>query len=94
LQFGHALILLPFIIDQPLNARYLVEKGSGVEIKRGEDGSFTRDGVAKALKLAMVSAEGKSLREKAGEAAAIFGNQKLHQDYYTGKFVDFLKKKK
>jgi hypothetical protein len=42
----------------------------------------------------MVSAEGKSLREKAGEAAAIFGNQKLHQDYYTGKFVDFLKKKK
>jgi hypothetical protein len=75
-----------------LNARYLVEKGSGVEIKRGEDGSFTRDGVAKALKLAMVSAEGKSLR--AGEAAAIFGNQKLHQDYYTGKFVDFLKKKK
>jgi hypothetical protein len=94
LQFGHTLIFLPFIIDQPLNARYLVEKGSGVEIKRGEDGSFTRDGVAKALKLAMVSAEGKSLREKAGEAAAIFGNQKLHQDYYIGQFVDFLKKKR
>jgi UDP:flavonoid glycosyltransferase YjiC (YdhE family) len=94
LQFGHTLILLPFIIDQPLNARYLVEKGLGVEVRRGEDGSFTRDGVAKALKLAMVSEEGKGLREKASEAAAIFGNQKLHQDYYIGKFVDFLKKKK
>jgi hypothetical protein len=34
------------------------------------------------------------LREKAGEAAAIFGNQKLHQDYYIGQFVDFLKKKR
>jgi hypothetical protein len=42
----------------------------------------------------MVSAEGKGLREKASEAAAIFGNQKLHRDYYIGKFVDFLKKKK
>ncbi|KAJ6344102.1 hypothetical protein OIU76_005768 [Salix suchowensis] len=94
LQFGHTLILLPFIIDQPLNARYVVEKGLGVEIERGEDGSFTRDGVEKALKLAMVSVEGKSLREKASEAGVIFGNLKLHQDYYIGKFVDFLKEEK
>ncbi|KAJ6722989.1 GLYCOSYLTRANSFERASE [Salix koriyanagi] len=76
------------------DGRYLVEKGLGVEIERGEDGSFTRDGVEKALKLAMVSVEGKSLREKASEAGVIFGNLKLHQDYYIGKFVDFLKKKK
>ncbi|KAJ6328689.1 hypothetical protein OIU77_010386 [Salix suchowensis] len=94
LQFGHTLILLPFIIDQPLNARYVVEKGLGVEIEREEDGSFTRDGVEKALKLAMVSVEGKSQREKASEAGAIFGNLKLHQDYYIGKFVDFLKEEK
>ncbi|KAJ6722990.1 UDP-GLYCOSYLTRANSFERASE 91A1-LIKE [Salix koriyanagi] len=71
-----------------------VEKGLGVEIEKGEDGSFTRDGVEKALKLAMVSVEGKSMREKASEAAALFGNLKLHQDFYIGKFVDFLKKKK
>ncbi|KAF9686378.1 hypothetical protein SADUNF_Sadunf03G0152400 [Salix dunnii] len=75
------------------DGRYLVEKGLGVEIERGEDGSFTRDGVDKALKLAMVSAEGKSLREKASEAAALFGDLKLHQDYYIGNFVDFLKKR-
>ncbi|KAJ6722992.1 GLYCOSYLTRANSFERASE [Salix koriyanagi] len=66
----------------------------GVEIERGEDGSFTRNGVEKALKLAMVSAAGKSMREKASEAAALFGNLKLHQDYYIGRFVDFLKEKK
>ncbi|KAF2291151.1 hypothetical protein GH714_020389 [Hevea brasiliensis] len=91
LEFGHILILLPFIIDQPLNARYLVEKGLGVEVERNEDGSFSRDGIAKALRLAMVSEEGKEMRARASEAAEIFGNHKLHQEYYIGKFVEFLR---
>ena len=55
LQFGHCLVVLPLIIDQPLNARLLVEKGLAIEIERSEDGSFSRDGIAKALRLAMVS---------------------------------------
>ncbi|WCJ22732.1 UDP-Glycosyltransferase superfamily protein [Euphorbia peplus] len=91
LQFGHCLVLLPFIIDQPLNAKFLVEKGLGVEVERNEeDGSFTRDGISKALRLAMVSREGEMLRARASEAAEIFGNRKLHQDYIA-KLVEFLK---
>ncbi|CAL9007325.1 unnamed protein product [Prunus brigantina] len=48
LQFGHV-VVLTFIIDQPLNARLLVEKDLAVEVKRKEDGSFCRDDIAKPL---------------------------------------------
>ena len=91
LQFGHCLVVLPFIIDQGLNARLLVEKGLAVEIERGEDGSFRREDISKSLRLAMVSQEGEKLRMRAREAAAIFGDQKLHHDHYIGGFVEYLK---
>ncbi|KAG6776926.1 hypothetical protein POTOM_016717 [Populus tomentosa] len=41
-QFGHCLVVLPFTIDQPLNARLLVEKDLAVEADRNGDGSFSR----------------------------------------------------
>lgn len=91
LQFGHNLVVLPFIIDQPLNARFLVEKGLAIEVKMTEDGSFTRNEIAKSLRQAMVLEEGKKLRINTGEAAAIVGNLKLHQDHYIAAFVQFLK---
>ena len=91
LQFGHCLIVLPIIIDQGLNARLLVEKGLAVEVERREDGSFSREDIAKSLRLATVSEEGEKLRIHAREAAAIFGDPKLHQDHYIGGFVKYLK---
>ena len=91
LQFGHCLVVLPFIYDQPFNARLLVEKGLGVEIERGEDGSFSRDGIAKAVRLVMVSEEGDKFRARAREAAAIFGDENLHNVCYIGQFVEYLK---
>ncbi|KAI9181602.1 hypothetical protein LWI28_016596 [Acer negundo] len=90
LQFGHCLVVLPLIVDQPLNARILVEKGLAVEVERREDGSFTRDDIAKALRLAMVSEDGEKLRVRAREAAVIFKDRKLHENYF-GKFVEYLK---
>lgn len=42
---------------------------------------FSRDAIAKALILAIVS-KGEKYRENAIEAAAIFGDHELHQDYY------------
>ncbi|XVE77183.1 hypothetical protein DITRI_Ditri13aG0041400 [Diplodiscus trichospermus] len=89
LQFGHCLVVLPFIVDQPLNARFLVEKGLAVEVERSDDGSFSRDGIAKALRLAMVSEEGKSTRVRAKEAAQVFGNRTL-QGIYVDRFVAYL----
>ncbi|KAF5463134.1 hypothetical protein F2P56_019074 [Juglans regia] len=90
LQLGRALIMLPFIADQGLNARLLEEKQIGVEIPRNkEDGSFTRDSVAQTLKLAMKDAKGQIYRDKAKEMTTIIGNMEL-QHRYVDKFVEFL----
>ncbi|KAL2336012.1 hypothetical protein Fmac_010458 [Flemingia macrophylla] len=91
LQFGHSLVVLPFNIDQPLIARFLVEKGLAIEVKRNEDGSFTGNDIATSLRQAMVLEESKKLRINTREAAAIVGNLKLHQDHYIAAFVQFLK---
>ncbi|KAK7349494.1 hypothetical protein VNO77_06906 [Canavalia gladiata] len=91
LQFGLNLIVLPFIFDQPLNARFLVDKGLAIEVKRNEDGSFTRNAIATSLRQAMVLEEGEKLRIKTSEAASIVGDLKLHQDHYIGAFVQFLR---
>ena len=91
LQFGHPLVVLPLVYDQSLNASLLVDKHLAVEVERGKDGSFNRDGIAKALRLAMVSDEGEAFRVRAREAAAIFGDENLHQQHYIGQFVEYLK---
>ncbi|KAL2336011.1 hypothetical protein Fmac_010457 [Flemingia macrophylla] len=91
LQFGHSLVVLPFIADQPLNARFLVDKGLAMEVKKNEDGSFTGNDIATTLRQAMVLEESKKLRIYARKAAAIVGNLKLHQDHYIAAFVQFLK---
>ncbi|XP_007051734.2 PREDICTED: putative UDP-rhamnose:rhamnosyltransferase 1 [Theobroma cacao] len=91
LQFGHCLVVLPLIIDQPLNARLLVEKGLAVEVERSNDGSFTRADIAKALRLAMVSEEGENLRVRAKEVAEVFGNRNLQHNYFN-RFVEYLEK--
>ncbi|KAI3444504.1 hypothetical protein Pfo_001169 [Paulownia fortunei] len=91
MQYGHALVFLPFIIDQPLNARLLVEKDLGIEVERAEDGSFTRNDIANALRKAMVSEEGLGMRARAEKAAhKIFGDHKL-QPNYVEKFAEYLK---
>ncbi|KAI3931940.1 hypothetical protein MKW98_012350, partial [Papaver atlanticum] len=74
--FGHSQILMPMILDQGINARSLVEKGLGFEVERNEDASFTRDAVAKAMRIVMVEPEGQQLREKALQMSkSIFSNQ-------------------
>ncbi|KAL2233857.1 UDP-glycosyltransferase 91C1 [Sesamum indicum] len=89
--YGHCLVLLPFIIAQPLDTRLLVEKGLAVEVERADDGSFTRNDIANALQKAMVSKEGEALRARTKEAAdGIFGNQKLNDDCLK-KFIEYLK---
>ncbi|GKU96781.1 hypothetical protein SLEP1_g9975 [Rubroshorea leprosula] len=91
LQFGHCLVVLPLIIDQPLNARLLVEKGLAIEVERSKDGSFTRYNIAESLRQAMLSEEGQKLRDRAREAASVFGDHKLHQDHYVHELVKYLK---
>ncbi|KAI8020731.1 putative UDP-rhamnose:rhamnosyltransferase 1 [Camellia lanceoleosa] len=93
LQFGHCMVVLPQIIDQPLNARLLVEKGLAIEVKRGDDGSFNGNDIARCLRKAMISEEGDEMRAQVKKAAEIFGDRKLHDEYVAG-FVEYLKTEK
>ncbi|KAI8022911.1 putative UDP-rhamnose:rhamnosyltransferase 1 [Camellia lanceoleosa] len=93
LQFGHCMIVLPLIIDQPLNARLLVEKDLAIEVERGDDGSFNGNDIARCLRKAMISEEGDEMRAQVKKAAEIFGDRKLHDEYVAG-FVEYLKTEK
>ncbi|MFS8009990.1 putative soyasaponin III rhamnosyltransferase [Helianthus anomalus] len=51
LMFSHPLVMLPFVVEQGLNARILVDKQVGIEIPRNEeDGSFTKESVARSVR--------------------------------------------
>ncbi|KAK6945824.1 hypothetical protein RJ641_013368 [Dillenia turbinata] len=68
LVYGLPSILLPMIHSQSLNAKLLVEKGLGMEVQRREDGSFSREAVAKCLRWVMVEQVGEPMRLKAASA--------------------------
>ncbi|KAJ9535679.1 hypothetical protein OSB04_un001167 [Centaurea solstitialis] len=89
---GQPLIMLPFLVDQGLNARLLAEKQVGMEVPRHEeDGSFSKDSVAKSVRLVVVEDEGKMYKRNAMELSNIFGDTKLHEKY-TDEFVEYLEK--
>ncbi|CAJ1963533.1 unnamed protein product [Sphenostylis stenocarpa] len=68
------------------------EKNVAMEVPRSEeDGSFTRDSVAKTLRFAIVDEDGSTLRENAKEISKIFGSEELH-DQYIEDFIAALQK--
>ncbi|KAG0543906.1 hypothetical protein BDA96_02G229200 [Sorghum bicolor] len=76
---GVRLVMLPLLFDHGLNARHLVEKKLGVEVARDEDdGSFTAEDVAAALRRVMVGEEGQELGAKAQELAQVVGNDEVN----------------
>ncbi|KAI3933837.1 hypothetical protein MKX01_028163 [Papaver californicum] len=94
LGFGCPLILLPLVNDQPLNARTLVWKEMGLEIERNEeDGSFTRESVAKSLRTVMEDEQGEKYRLNARKLKDVFGNKSLN-DGYVERFSQYLKEHK
>ncbi|KAI3747562.1 hypothetical protein L6452_10057 [Arctium lappa] len=92
LTLGQPLIMLPFLVDQGLNARALVEKQVGMEVPRNEeDGLFSKEWVANSVRLVVAEDEGKMYKAKAMELSRIFGDTKL-QKKYTDDFVEYLEK--
>ncbi|XP_047312322.1 UDP-glycosyltransferase 91A1-like [Impatiens glandulifera] len=93
LQFGHCLITLPLVFDQPLVSRMLVDKGLALEVERKEDGSFDGDAIARALKRAMGSQLGEAGEEeliaRASEISKALRDQKQN-DEYLNDLVEFL----
>ncbi|CAI9109125.1 OLC1v1008882C1 [Oldenlandia corymbosa var. corymbosa] len=79
---GLPLIMLPFLVDQGLNARVLADNGVGIEIPRNEeDGSYTGDLVAESVRLVMIDDDGKRFRDKASELSLTFSDSEIHQSY-------------
>lgn len=93
--FGHPLVMLPFIIDQPMIARAMAERGVGVAVARNESdgGSFTRDGVAAAVRHVMVEDQGKILAANAKKMQELLVDQP-RQDQYIHDLVDHLRRYK
>ncbi|XP_042502516.1 putative UDP-rhamnose:rhamnosyltransferase 1 [Macadamia integrifolia] len=88
---GCPLVLLPLSLDQPLVARLLLSKNIGVEIPRDErDGSFTRESVAKSLRLIIVDKEGELHKATAREMKEVFGDKARH-DRYIDDFDQYLR---
>ncbi|XP_045817769.1 soyasaponin III rhamnosyltransferase-like [Trifolium pratense] len=82
IHFGHVLVTLPYLLDQCLFSRALVEKEVAIEVPRSdEDGSFTRDSVAHTLRLAIVDEEGSNLRNNAKEMGKVFSSKDIHNHY-------------
>ncbi|XP_028083281.1 putative UDP-rhamnose:rhamnosyltransferase 1 [Camellia sinensis] len=90
LQFGHPLIMLPFMVEQGLNARIFEKNKVGIEIPRDDrNGLLYRNSVAESLKLVITDDEGKVYRDKAREMRATFGD-KLQHGQYIDKFIEHL----
>lgn len=66
---GVPIIAMPMQLDQPLNARLMVEIGVGVEIARGDNGKIERDEVAKVVREVAGGEIGEDLRKKTRELA-------------------------
>lgn len=62
--FGLPVIGIPFRIDQPLNAKLLVEEGVGIEVTRGANGHFTSEEVANVINRVFVLKMGDKMRIK------------------------------
>lgn len=84
--------MLPFVLDQPLVARAMAERGIGVEVARDEgDGSFDRDGVAAAVRRVMVDEEGKALASNAMKLREVLMDQG-RQEKYIDDLVEHLRR--
>jgi hypothetical protein len=77
LSFGIPLMILPIQYDQGFNARLIAtELKAGIEIERGDDGSFLREKISKTLTIAMSGVEGEKLRSTAAKACDIIAANK------------------
>ncbi|KAM3405143.1 hypothetical protein ACQJBY_007936 [Aegilops geniculata] len=91
LSFGIPLVMLPFVVDQPLIARAMAERGIGVEVAKDKnDGSFDRDGVAVAVRRIMVEEQGKMLATNAKKLQEVLVDQG-RQEHYIDELEEHLR---
>ncbi|KAL3833090.1 hypothetical protein ACJIZ3_007826 [Penstemon smallii] len=67
MKFGVPIIAMPMHLDQPLNARLLVQLGVGMEVVRNDFGMLEREDVAAVIRMVVVDGGGEVVRKKAKE---------------------------
>ncbi|KZV14704.1 crocetin glucoside glucosyltransferase-like [Dorcoceras hygrometricum] len=73
--FGVPIIAVPLKLDQPLNARLVVEAGVGVEVARDKDGNFRSDEFADSINKVFLGTSGEELRKRATELSEKMRNE-------------------
>ncbi|KAF3619530.1 Beta-D-glucosyl crocetin beta-1,6-glucosyltransferase [Capsicum annuum] len=74
LKLGVPIIAMPMHLDQPLNAKLIVDAGVGEEAVRDKDGNIDRHEVAKIIRKVVAERSGRRLRKKARELSDILTN--------------------
>ncbi|KAM3339466.1 beta-D-glucosyl crocetin beta-1,6-glucosyltransferase-like [Capsicum galapagoense] len=64
IDYGIPTIAMPMNLDQPMNAKLLVEIGVALEVLRDENGAFHREDIARVIKDVICGKLGENLRNK------------------------------
>ncbi|TMW86271.1 hypothetical protein EJD97_021648, partial [Solanum chilense] len=67
IDFGVPIIAMPMHLEQPMNARLIIELGVAVEIVRDDNGKIHREEIAEILKGVVTGETGRKLRAKVRE---------------------------
>ncbi|KAL3648873.1 hypothetical protein CASFOL_005276 [Castilleja foliolosa] len=93
--FGVPVIGMPMKSDQPVNARFAVEAGVGVEVEKGKNGNYSGEEVAKAMCKVMMEIEFyEGLRDRAKRLSKeIKGNEEQEVNEITEQLLRICLKK-
>ncbi|KAL1540225.1 beta-D-glucosyl crocetin beta-1,6-glucosyltransferase [Salvia divinorum] len=75
LYFGVPVVAVPLKLDQPMNARLVVEVGVGVEVARDEEGRLDGNGVADAVKEVLVEKRWRGRAREMSEKMKLEGEE-------------------
>ncbi|XP_062213299.1 UDP-glycosyltransferase 91D1-like [Phragmites australis] len=90
--FGHPLIMMPFLGEQCINARLMERKRVGVQVARhGNDRSFDREGVTRAVQAVMSEEEGGRVFASNARKLQEIVADKERQDRYIDEFVQCIR---
>ncbi|XVF75732.1 hypothetical protein PTKIN_Ptkin13bG0210500 [Pterospermum kingtungense] len=67
LKFGVPIIAMPMHLDQPVNARIVVDVGAALEVRTNKDGKLEKEEIAKVIKVVVAEKDGENVRRKARE---------------------------
>lgn len=77
--FGVPIIAMPVHLDQPVNAKLVIEHGVGVEVKRDKEGRLQKEEIARGIRDVVVGKTGEILRSRVGEVRERFRSRSIEE---------------